>query len=220
MRKKVLIRSHIFLILHWIHHKLIKFYIMNNIFRIISLSIFIFGYTTVSIFAQPVVLITYYSKTGTTQTMAEAVALGARNIEGVQVIIKTVEETTTDDLLNAGAIILGSPVYNSNIAPQMQEFISGWPFENSPLKNKLGAVFVTAGGISAGEEITMLNMIHSMMIFGMIIIGGDDWTAPFGASAIRGETPFDQEKQLDDIFLKKAEGLGERVAGILKAMND
>jgi NAD(P)H dehydrogenase (quinone) len=186
----------------------------------ISLSIFLLGYTAVSIFAQPVVLITYYSKTGTTQAMAEAVALGAKNIEGVQVVIKTVEETTTDDLLNAGAIILGSPVYNSNIAPQVQEFISGWPFENAPLKNKLGAVFVTAGGISAGEEITMLNMIHSMMIFGMIIIGGDDWTAPFGASAIRGESPFDQDKKVDEIFLKKAEGLGERVAGILKAMND
>ncbi len=165
--------------------------------------------------AQPVVLVTYHSKTGTTQAMAEAVAKGAGSVEGVQVVLKTVEETTTEDLVNAGAIIVGSPVYNANIAPVVQEFITSWPFENAPLKDKLGAAFVTAGGISAGEEIALLNILHSMMIFNMIIIGGDDWTAPFGASAIRGEAPFDSESPLNESFLLKGENLGKRVAGIL-----
>jgi NAD(P)H dehydrogenase (quinone) len=83
------------------------------------------------------------------------------------------------------------------------------------LKDKLGAAFVTAGGISAGEEVTLLNILQSMMIFGMIVMGGDDWTAPFGASGIRGEPPFSGEEPLREAFLLKGEKLGERVAGIL-----
>ena len=168
--------------------------------------------------AQPTVLISYYSKTGNTKQMAEAVARGAAKVEGITVVLKTVEETTTEDLLNAGAIIVGSPVYNANVAPKVQEFITSWPFENAPLKDKLGAAFVTAGGISAGEEVTLLNILQSMMIFGMIVMGGDDWTAPFGASGIRGEPPFSGEEPLRETFLLKGEKLGERVASILLKM--
>jgi multimeric flavodoxin WrbA len=47
-----------------------------------------------------------------------------------------------------------------------------WPFEGTPLKDKIGAAFVSAGGISAGEELTQLSILHSMLIFGMIVVGG------------------------------------------------
>ena len=168
--------------------------------------------------AQPTVLISYYSKTGNTREMAEAVARGAAKVEGITVVLKTVEETTTDDLLNAGAIIVGSPVYNANVAPRVQEFISSWPFEGAPLRDKLGAAFVTAGGISAGEELTLMNMLQSMLIFGMIVMGGHDWTAPFGASGIRGEPPFSGDEPMREAFLLKGEKLGERVASVLIAL--
>ena len=168
--------------------------------------------------AQPTILISYYSKTGNTREMAEAVARGAAKVEGITVVLKTVEETTTDDLLNAGAIIVGSPVYNANVAPRVQEFISSWPFEGAPLRDKLGAAFVTAGGISAGEELTLMNMLQSMLIFGMIVMGGHDWTAPFGASGIRGEPPFSGDEPMREAFLLKGEKLGERVASVLIAL--
>jgi len=164
---------------------------------------------------QPVVLISYYSKTGNTQAMAEAVARGASSVQGVKVVLKTTGETTTADLLAAGAIIVGSPVYNANVAPQVQEFITSWPFEGAPMKNKLGAAFVTAGGISAGEELSMLNILHSMMIFGMVVMGGDDYRSAFGASAIRGEPPFHASEPIHDQFLLKGENLGRRVAEVL-----
>lgn len=183
--------------------------------KLLLITILVYCLKIALVVAQPVVLVTYHSKTGTTKAMAEAVAKGASSVEGVQVVLKTVEDTSAEDLINAGAIIVGSPVYNANIAPTVQEFISSWPFENAPLKDKIGAAFVTAGGISAGEEIAMLNMLHSMMIFNMIIIGGDDWTAPFGASGIRGEAPFDSENGLEASFLLKGEKLGKRVAEIL-----
>jgi NAD(P)H dehydrogenase (quinone) len=168
-----------------------------------------------SLFGQPSLLISYHSKTGNTALMADAVAKGARQIEGVTVILKTVDQTTASDLLNADAIIVGSPVYNANVAPEVQQFISGWPFEGQPLKDKIGAAFVTAGGISAGEEITQMNILQSMLIFGMIVVGGPDWKSPFGASAIVSEYPFNDSDAIDPMFLLKAEKLGERVARLI-----
>lgn len=164
------------------------------------------------------ILITYYSKTAHTQSLAEEVAKGAASIPGVQVVLKTIDQTTTKDLLDANAIIIGSPVYNATIAPEIAKFISEWPFEGSPLKDKIGAAFVTAGGISAGEELAQVNLLHSMLIFGMIVVGGEEWTSAFGASAITDESIFKADK-LDKHFLQKGFQLGKRVATITKKIN-
>ena len=163
-------------------------------------------------------LIAYYSKTAHTQSLAEEVAKGAQSIPGVQVVIKSIAQTTTKDLLDADAIIIGSPVYNANLAPEVVKFMSEWPFEGNPLKDKIGAAFVTAGGISAGEELAQVNILHSMLIFGMIVVGGDQWTSAFGASAITNEGIFKTEK-LDKLFLQKGFALGSRVATLAKKMN-
>ena len=163
------------------------------------------------------ILITYYSKTAHTQSLAEEVAKGAQSIPGVQVKLKRIDQTTTKDLLDADAIIVGSPVYNANLAPELVQFMSTWPFEGNPLKDKIGAAFVTAGGISAGEELAQVNILQSMLVFGMIIVGGDDWTSAFGASAITNEGVF-KTAQLDNIFLQKGFSLGKRVATISKKM--
>ena len=163
------------------------------------------------------ILITYYSKTAHTQSMAEEVAKGASSIPGVQVVLKRIDQTTTKDLLNADAIILGSSVYNANLAPEVVQFMSTWPFEGNPLKDKIGAAFVTAGGISAGEELAQVNILQSMLVFGMVVVGGDDWTSAFGASAITNEGVFKTEN-LDKLFLQKGFSLGKRVAKIAKKM--
>ena len=93
--------------------------------------------------------------------------------------------------------------------------MSEWPFEGNPLKDKIGAAFVTAGGISSGEELAQVNILHTMLIFGMIVVGGEEWTSAFGASAITNESIFKKEK-LDKIFLQKGFTLGQRVAKITK----
>jgi len=160
---------------------------------------------------RPKILVVYYSQGGHTKAMAEAVSRGASS---AVVTVKTVIEATTADVLSADAVIVGSPVYNANTAPQVQEFINRWPFEGSPLKDKIGAAFVTGGGISAGEELVQLNILHSMLIFGMIVVGGPEWTGAFGASAVTGETPFDS-KTVDEKFIRKAEALGQRVAEVV-----
>jgi NAD(P)H dehydrogenase (quinone) len=159
----------------------------------------------------PSVLIAYYSGSGNTQTMAEAVASGVEQVEHVNYTIKRVDEVSPEEVLNASAIILGSPVYNANMAPEVQEFINSWPFAGRPLKDKIGAVFVTGGGFSIGEESVMFGMIRAMLVHGMLILGGAETEAAFGASAITGEGEF-AGKAVNPLFVKKAEGLGKRVA--------
>ena len=161
------------------------------------------------------VLVVYYSKDGHTAALAEAVAKGARSIQGVSVKLLPVAEATNNDVLAADAIILGSPVYNANVAPAMQSFINGWPFQGQPLKDKIGAAFVTGGGISAGEEITQLNLLQSMLMFNMIVVGGNSWRQAFGASGITDEEPFaggGMGERLQPQFLAKGVNLGKRVA--------
>ena len=165
-----------------------------------------------------VVGIFYYSVSGHTRDMAEAVKRGAE-AEGARVILKTVEEATSADLLRSDAVIIGSPVYNANIHPAVLSFMNRWPFVGSPMRDKVGAAFVTAGGISAGEELVQMNILQSMLVFGMIVVGGADWQGAFGASAITDEgIPAESKNTLQPHYLQKAVGLGQRVARLVRKM--
>ncbi len=171
---------------------------------------------TLNTYAQKI-LITYYSESGHTAMLAESVAEGAKEIDGAEIRLLTIDKTSTDDLLWADAIVLGSPVHSANVAARVQEFIRTWPFEGQVLKDKIGAVFVTGGGISAGEELAQMNLIHTMLVFNMIIVGGPSWDQPFGASAVTGEHPFgseSEELEIDTHFQQKGFKLGKRVAEI------
>lgn len=150
--------------------------------------------------------------------MAEAVAVGVGAVDGVRVVLIALDEVSNEEVLNASAIILGSPVYNANVAPQVKEFINSWPYEGRPLKGKIGAIFVTGGGFTIGVEAVMISIIRSMMIHGMIIVEGAETEAAFGASAITGEGEF-EGKEINEVFLRKKEGLGRRVGSIVLNLN-
>src|SRR6056297_47061 len=182
---------------------------------------FLLIFTAQSAMAQKV-LIVFHSETGNTEQMAQSVAEGARSVEGVEVVLLSVDDVTADQLIEADAIILGSPVYNAIVTPEISKFIASWPFEDQPLKDKIGAAFVTAGGISAGEEIVQMNILQSMLVFGMIVVGGPDWTQPFGASAVTGEVPFEVSKpgEISEQFKDKGFLLGERVAKVTLKMSE
>lgn len=169
-----------------------------------------------SLFAQsqPSILIAYYSQSGSTKVMAEAISEGAQSVGGIDVLLLPIDQVKTEDLMRATAIIVGSPVYNANIAPVVQEFINSWPFDGRPLKNKIGAAFSSGGGISIGEELVMLNILQSMLIHGMVVMGGEETESAFGASAITGEGSFDSGR-VDELFLNKGLGLGRRVASLV-----
>ena len=170
------------------------------------------------------VLVVYFSKNGHTQSMAEAVVKGAATVEGVSVRLLSVSEATAEDVLEADAVIVGSPVYKANVAPHVQEFINSWPIKDKRLKDKVGAAFATGSGISAGEELVQMDIIHAMLVCQMIIVGGPGAGQPFGASAVTGEEPCSTPEEKKDEgevsahYLKKGEALGVRVAQITKKL--
>jgi NAD(P)H dehydrogenase (quinone) len=158
------------------------------------------------------VLVAYYSKTGATEKMARAVDAGAKSVAGTTVIVKAIDQVSDKDLLDADAIVVGSPVYNGGMAGAVKQFIERWPF--GKLKDKVGAAFCAGGGASAGEELTLMNIISSMLIFQFVIVGGESWQAAFGASAITEEGKPQERRGVDEAALAKARGLGARVARV------
>ncbi len=163
--------------------------------------------------AQPVkVLVTYHSLSGNTERMAEAVADGSRSLPGTEVLLKRVGQVTADDLFSADAVVVGSPVYWSNMSGEVKTFFDNWQFKfgvfpEFKMKNKVGAAFATGGQISSGKEVTMLTILAAMLGNQMIVISGG---GAFGASATtEGESPGIDAKELAD-----AKALGLRVAEV------
>jgi multimeric flavodoxin WrbA len=160
------------------------------------------------------VLVVYYSVDGHTELMAKAVASGAEAVTGTEVRLRLVDDASPDDLIWADAILVGSPVHAGNIAAPVVEFLSSFPFGDQ-LRDKIGAAFVTAGGISAGEEFAQIAILRSMLIYNMIVVGGPTWSGAFGASGITMEEPFADTQEsawIDPMFLAKGTALGKRVA--------
>lgn len=185
------------------------------------------------------ICITYWSLKNHTATMATGVFEGCEKYRvaghsNVSCIKQPIEMMNIEILNKCHGIILGSPVYNGGLAPKVEEFIATWPWYGAPWKkcvtmvvvvmmySKVGAAFVTAGGISLGEEFAMQRILQAMMVANMITVGGvQDSTENYqstGASAITSEHPWENGK-VDEMFLKKATSLGYRVATVVDALN-
>jgi NAD(P)H dehydrogenase (quinone) len=162
------------------------------------------------------VLIAWFSRGGSTAVMARAVEEGARAVPRTRVVAKTIDQVSADDLLSADAIIVGSPVYNGGMAGEIKRFIDGWPFGR--LKDKVGAAFCAGGGTSAGEELALVGILQSMLVFQFVIVGGDSWDAAFGASAITEEGRPPDRRGVDEAAKAKARALGTRVARVTQAL--
>lgn len=116
------------------------------------------------------ILVSYYSLTGNTAKMAEAVAAGAR-AAGAEVVLKKVEETTTDDLKGADGIIIGSPTYYGQMAAQVKQFFDRSSGVRGRLENKVGAAFTSSGSQEGGNQTTLLSILQAMLIHAMIVVG-------------------------------------------------
>lgn len=158
------------------------------------------------------VLVAYHSQSGNTERMAEAVVEGAKSLPGTIVVLKRVGQVTADDLFSSDAIIVGSPVYWSNMSGEVKTFFDNWQFKfgvfpEFKMKNKIGAAFATGGQISSGKEVTMLTILAAMLGNQMIVVSGG---GAFGASATtEGDSPGIDKKELAD-----AQALGRRVAEV------
>jgi NAD(P)H dehydrogenase (quinone) len=167
--------------------------------------------------APPVkVLVAYHSLSGNTERMAEAVAEGVKSVSGAETLLKRVGKVTADDLFSADAVVVGSPVYWSNMSGEVKTFFDNWQFKfgvfpEFKMKNKIGAAFATGGQVSSGKEVTMLTILAAMLGNQMIVVSGG---GAFGASATtEGDSPGIDKQELAD-----AKELGRRVAELAVKM--
>ncbi len=136
------------------------------------------------------VLIVYDSRTGNTEKMALAVAEGAKKVRGAKVLIKTVDDAKNSDLLEADAILLGSPTYYGDMSGKMKEFIDKSVKIHGKLAGKVGGAFTSSGDTACGAETTILAMLHSLLIHGMVVQGRFE-NKHYGAAAV--ESPKKEE---------------------------
>jgi NAD(P)H dehydrogenase (quinone) len=188
------------------------------------------------------VLILYYSTYGHIETMAHAVAEGAR-AEGATVDVMRVPETvpeeraranhfkldqsapvaTIADLENYDAIVIGTGTRFGRLSSQMAAFLdqAGGLWAGGALNAKVGAAFTSTGTQHGGQETTLFSLITNLLHFGMTIVGLDyGFAGQSGHDKVRGGAPYgattiaggDGSRQPDEDELGGARYLGARVA--------
>src|SRR5450755_4668563 len=138
------------------------------------------------------VLVLYYSAYGHIETMANAVAEGAREA-GAHVDIKRVPELVpeeiarksyykldqaapiakVEDLANYDAIIVGAGTRFGRLSSQMANFLdqAGGLWAKGALHGKIGGAFASTASQHGGQETTLFSIITNLLHFGMTIIG-------------------------------------------------
>jgi NAD(P)H dehydrogenase (quinone) len=158
------------------------------------------------------VLVAYHSLSGNTEIMAHSVVAGAQTVPGTRVMLQKVGEVTADRLFGSDAVIVGSPVYWSNMSGEVKTFFDRWQFKfgvfpEFKMRNKVGAAFATGGQVSSGKELTMLTILAAMLGNHMIVVSDG---GAFGASATtEGDSPGINEKEKAEAW-----ALGKRVVEV------
>lgn len=116
------------------------------------------------------VLVVYYSRSGNTKKMAELIKSGIEK-EKLDVVLKDAQNTQVGDLLEADAIIMGSPVYYGSMAAPLKKLFDDSVCSHGQLEGKIGAAFSSSANIGGGNETTILDILNAMLIHGMIIQG-------------------------------------------------
>ena len=118
----------------------------------------------------PKALVIYYSRSGHTAKMAEALSEGISKAK-VSVTLVEAEKAKVDDLKEADAIIVGSPCYYGSMAGQLKSFLDESVSLHGKLEGKVGGAFASSGMLGGGNETTVLSMVNALLIHGMVVPG-------------------------------------------------
>jgi NAD(P)H dehydrogenase (quinone) len=116
-------------------------------------------------------LVCYYSRTKHTQHMAEAIADGARKVEGVAVDVEPIGKIEAKDLLRYDAVMIGSPTYYGSMAGEVKQLFDDSVAFHGQLEGKVGGAFSSSANVGGGNETTVLDILRAMLIHGMVIPG-------------------------------------------------
>jgi NAD(P)H dehydrogenase (quinone) len=153
------------------------------------------------------VLVIYYTRSGNTKKMAELVAEGIKK-EGVDVVVKDVKDTGTDELLAYEGIVIGSPTYYGTMAWEIKKLLDDSVKFHGKLDGKVGAAFASSANIGGGNETTILDILNAMLIHGMII-QGDPQGDHYGSVSIGAP---------DSRSQKQCARMGSRLAKLVKRL--
>ena len=117
------------------------------------------------------ILVVYYSRSGNTRALAEAIADGVREVEGVDCLLRSCDEVTRDEFAAAAGVIAGSPVYFGTMAAELKKMLDEFVGARKKMENTVGAAFATSADASGGKETTILSILQAMLIYGMIVVG-------------------------------------------------
>jgi NAD(P)H dehydrogenase (quinone) len=139
------------------------------------------------------ILVLYHSAYGHVEAMAEAVAAGAREVEGAQVDIRRVPELVSDEVARAShykldqaapfakvdelegydALILGCGTRYGRISSQLANFLdqTGGLWAKGAFNGKVGSAFGSTASQHGGQETTLMSLITNLMHLGMVIVG-------------------------------------------------
>ena len=159
------------------------------------------------------ILILYHSAYGHIETLADAIAAGAREVEGMEVAIRRVPElvpdevaraahykldqaapiATVDELPDYDAIILGCGTRYGRISSQLANFLdqTGGLWAKGVFNGKVGAAFTSTASQHGGQETTLMSLITNLMHFGMVIVGLPySYQGLLGVDEVSGGTPY------------------------------
>ncbi|MBY8826045.1 NAD(P)H:quinone oxidoreductase [Sphingomonas colocasiae] len=188
------------------------------------------------------VLVLYYSSYGHIETMANAVAEGAR-AAGATVDVKRVPETvpeevarnnhfkldqaapvaTVAELADYDAVIIGTGTRFGRMSSQMAAFLdqAGGLWARGALNGKVGGAFTSSATQHGGQETTLFSIITNLLHFGMVIVGLDYGHAgQMGHDDVVGGAPYgattiaggDGSRQPSEVELEGARYQGRKIA--------
>jgi NAD(P)H dehydrogenase (quinone) len=188
------------------------------------------------------VLVLYYSAYGHIETMAYAVAEGAKSA-GAEVTVKRVPELVSDEVAKASyykmdqqaeiaspaeldqydAIIVGAGTRFGTVASQMRNFWdqTGGLWAQGKLVGKLGSMFTSSATQHGGQESTILGFVPTFLHHGMVYAGLPyAFQGQMGVEAVKGGSPYgastitdgDGSRQPSEIELEAAKFQGAHVA--------
>ena len=148
------------------------------------------------------ILIIYDSQTGNTEKMAFVVSEGIKEVMGAEPILKKVDQAALNDLQDTDAIIFGSPTCYGQMSGKLKAFIDTSTSLHGKLAGKVGGAFTSSGGTACGAEATLLSILNSMLVHGMVIQGMHEYNH-YGPASVGAPGP--QE-------IKLCKMLGRKVA--------
>ena len=165
------------------------------------------------------VLVVYHTVYGHVQALANAVVEGAKEVKGVEVVLRRVREfpenvqymqkengyayqvyqaqqsipeCTVDDLREADGVLFGSPTRYGNMTAQMKALIDSTAqlWLNGLMEGKPAGVFTSTASTHGGQETTLVTMMIPLLHLGMMILGVPYSLPGMIHTDARGGTPY------------------------------